>query len=268
MPLEVTVGPPRLSINQGYGFLVTEQDGSIPWPSDKGLYHDDTRMVSNWAIYADGQEWNLLNSGCLTYYASRIFLTNKQVVTPGGTIPDGSLALTVSRCLSGGLHEDLDLANHGQSPARFNLEIVVRSDFADLFEVKAGTMMRRGQITTGWSASAARLTTKYRNGDFQRTVVLSIINADSKAVYANGRISFQVDLAPGAAWHACLLYGVGDGGRILEAPADCDSVDSQMISGQLLDKWRATALKAKGSHAVFNQFFDQSLMDIAALRCL
>jgi glycogen debranching enzyme len=39
-----------------------------------------------------------------------------------------------------------------------------------------------------------------------------------------------------------------------------------MISGQLLDKWRATALKAKGSHAVFNQFFDQSLMDIAALR--
>ena len=35
------------------------------------------------------------------------------------------------------MHEDLDITNHGRRPVRFNLEIAIRSDFADVFEVKA-----------------------------------------------------------------------------------------------------------------------------------
>ena len=42
MALEITVGPPRLAINQGYGVLITDQDGQIHWPTDKGFYHSDT----------------------------------------------------------------------------------------------------------------------------------------------------------------------------------------------------------------------------------
>ena len=38
MPLEIAVGPQKLVINQGDGFLVTEQDGQIDWPTDKGFY--------------------------------------------------------------------------------------------------------------------------------------------------------------------------------------------------------------------------------------
>jgi hypothetical protein len=34
MAFEVTVGPLRLAINQGYGVLITEQDGQIRWPTD------------------------------------------------------------------------------------------------------------------------------------------------------------------------------------------------------------------------------------------
>lgn len=38
--------------------------------------------------------------------------------------------------LDGGLHEDLDLTNHGAKPLRFQLEIALRSDLADISEVK------------------------------------------------------------------------------------------------------------------------------------
>ena len=266
MALEVNVGPPRLSINQGYGFLVTDQDGSMPWPTDKGLYHDDTRMISNWAIYADGQTWNLLNSGNLTYYASRIFLTNNLVLTPTGPIPEGSMALTISRYIGGGLHEDFDLTNHGQDLARFNLELVVRSDFADLFEVKSGKIVRRGQITTDWSSKHSRLDTVYRNGDFRRELILTIVNADSKAVYANGRISFQIDLPPGGHWHACLLYAIGDGEKVIKAPDDCIANATQTHSGKLLDEWRDQALKVSTNSNDFTRFYNQSLEDMAALR--
>ena len=53
------------------------QDGQIPWPTDKGFYHSDTRVISAWRIFADGEPWELLNSGNIAYYANRIFLTNR-----------------------------------------------------------------------------------------------------------------------------------------------------------------------------------------------
>ncbi len=63
MPLQIAVGPPRLAINQGHSVLITDRDGQIPWPSDKGLYFYDTRVISSWNIYANGEPWQLLNAG-------------------------------------------------------------------------------------------------------------------------------------------------------------------------------------------------------------
>ena len=77
MPFKVQVGPPQISIHQGQTVLITEQDGQINWPSEKGLYFFDTRVVSSWTIYANGEPWELLNGGAISYYASRIFLTNR-----------------------------------------------------------------------------------------------------------------------------------------------------------------------------------------------
>ena len=33
----------------------SELDGQINWPSDKGLFFRDTRVISNWSIYANGE---------------------------------------------------------------------------------------------------------------------------------------------------------------------------------------------------------------------
>ena len=55
MTVKVQVGPPQIAIHQGQTVLISEEDGQINWPSDKGLYFFDTRVVSNWAIYANGE---------------------------------------------------------------------------------------------------------------------------------------------------------------------------------------------------------------------
>jgi hypothetical protein len=49
------------------------------------------------------------------------------------------------------MHEDLDITNNGMKPVKFQLEIAIRCDFADLLEVKSGNIVRRGRITTDWS---------------------------------------------------------------------------------------------------------------------
>ena len=180
-------------------------------PSEQGFYHADTRLLSSWRIFANGAPWDLLNAGNIAYYAARIYLTNTLIVSEQGDIPAGTLGLTVGRCLSGGLHEDLDLVNHGQRPVQFNLEIAARSDFADLFEVKSGHIVRRGHIVSDWSQRGHRLRSRYENEDFRRELVIKVRRAGSPPVYANGRISFEIDLAPGEKWHTCMLYEVFDG---------------------------------------------------------
>src|SRR5947209_5861295 len=186
MAFKVQVGPPQVAIHQGQTVLVSEEDGQIPWPSDKGLYFFDTRVVSSWKIYANGEPWELLNGGAISYYACRIFLTNRSVLTEDGTIPPRTLGLTISRSIGGGMHEDLDITNNSMKPVRFQLEIAVRCDFADIFEVKSGQIVRRGQITTKWSQSRQRLRTAYAHGDFERAVTTCVSRASGDAVYANG----------------------------------------------------------------------------------
>ena len=77
MPFKVQVGPSEIAIHQGHSVLVTEPDGQIEWPSEKGLYFFDTRVISAWAIRANGEKWELLNGGAVSYFGARIFLTNQ-----------------------------------------------------------------------------------------------------------------------------------------------------------------------------------------------
>jgi glycogen debranching enzyme len=266
MSLRITVGPPRLAINQGHSVLITDRDGQIPFPSDKGLYFYDTRVISSWNIYANGETWELLNAGNITHYASRIFLANRIMATEHGLIPAGTLGLAVGRIICEGLHEDLDIVNHGMQAVRFNLEIAVRCDFADLFEVKSGKIVRRGRIVTEWSDDKSQLSTMYRNGDFYREVTITAHDCSSGPVYANGRISFEVDLEPGGTWHTCLRYDLDNGKTRFEAPEDCIASAKQSEVGRRVAAWRQTVLKIRTSNEEFYRLFSQGIDDMAALR--
>src|SRR5262249_1213399 len=112
MAFKVQFGPPQIAIHEGQQVLVSEPAGQITWPSEKGLYFLDTRMVSNWAIYANGEPWELLNGGPINYHAARIFLTNKSILTEDGTIAPRTIRLTISRSIIGRLHENLDAHNN------------------------------------------------------------------------------------------------------------------------------------------------------------
>jgi hypothetical protein len=71
--LEIKVGPPQLAIHQGHIVFLSELDGQVNWPSEKGLYYYDTRVVSSWTVYANGEPWDLLNGGAISSMAARVF---------------------------------------------------------------------------------------------------------------------------------------------------------------------------------------------------
>ena len=266
MTFKVQVGPPQVAIHQAMTVLVTETDGRIEWPGDRGLYFFDTRLISAWAVYANGTEWELLNGGAVSFDASRIFLTNKTFLTEDGGVPAHALAFELSRLIDQGMHEDMDITNHSQKLVRFNLEIAMRSDFADLFDVKAGRSIRRGRITADWQESAQTLCNTYHNADFARSVSVTAAQCDSPAVFANGRLTFEIRLPPGATWHGCLLYDFFDGETRYQAKRGCVQHAEGSEQAKAHRAWRDTVLKIETSNEDFHHIYEQAIDDMAALR--
>ena len=94
------------------------------------------------------------------------------------------------------MHEDLDVTNNSMRRMDFQLEIALRCDFADIFEVKSNNIVRRGHIATTWSQTRQQLRTSYRNGDFVRAVTVAPSDRRPKATYSNGRLNFRMFWIP------------------------------------------------------------------------
>jgi glycogen debranching enzyme len=267
MAFKVQVGPAQIAIHQGQTVLVTKPDGQVNWPSTRGLYFRDTRMISAWAIYANGELWDLLNGGAVAYDAARIFLTNRAFDTEYGPIAARTVGLVLGRHINGGLHEDIDITNNSQKPVRFNLEIAIRSDFADIFEVKAHHIVRRGRITTSWSPSRQAMRFTYHNKDFCREVIIHTGDGNGEpALNANGRLSFAIALKAGQAWHRCLNYDLVDGASNIRAPRECTDSSARSVNVAEMDEWQRRVLKIKTSNEEFYRCYSQGVQDMAALR--
>ncbi|MBV8964142.1 MAG: amylo-alpha-1,6-glucosidase [Hyphomicrobiales bacterium] len=267
MGFKVQVGPQQIAIHQGQTVLVTEPDGQVKWPSTRGLYFRDTRVVSAWAVYANGVAWDLLNGGAVGPHVARIFATNRDFLTEDGPVAARTLGLMISRHIEGGLHEDVDVVNNSQVPVRFNLEIAIRADFADIFEVKSDRIVRRGRITTTWSPRRQTLHVTYRNRDFVREMIVRTAKGDGKTTAnTNGRLSFDIALKPGDTWHRCLMYDLVDGDKSIRAPRQCSHTSATSDHAVKMDEWRDTVLKIDTSNEEFYRCFNQGVQDMAALR--
>jgi glycogen debranching enzyme len=267
MSFKVQVGPAQIAIHQGQTVLLTETDGRVSWPSKCGLYFRDTRMISAWAIFANGELWDLLNGGATAPHTARIFLTNRAFETEDGPVAARTLGLVIGRHVDGGLHEDLEITNNSQKPIRFNLEVAMRADFADIFEVKGDNIVRRGHIISSWSAKRQIIRMTYQNKDFRREVIVRTGGGDGRpTVYANGRLSFDIALKPGQAWHRCLIFDLVDGAKRFRASKECIHSSVTSDHSRNIDEWQRTVLKIETSNEEFYRCYNQGVQDMAALR--
>jgi glycogen debranching enzyme len=97
-------------------------------------------------------------------------------------------------------------------------------------------------------------------------VTTSIDRATSSAVSANGRLSFDIALQPGEAWHTCLLYALEDGEQPYPAPRECVAQSAKSRHAETLSQWLQTVVKIETSNEEFYRLFRQALEDMAALR--
>ncbi len=203
MPIEIKVAPPGITISQGRTFMVTNSAGEIDPQTDEGVFAVDTRFISYYRLFINRVPWALINSSQLSFYSSRIYLTNPKISTEDGDIAENTIGLTVERMVEDGIHEDFYIANYTGKKISFIFELALRSDFADLFEVKSRRFVNRGRMLTMWDMQERKLRTTYDNKDFHRAVAYRIPSTGVPVGSANGRIFFEIELEPHEEWHTC-----------------------------------------------------------------
>lgn len=268
MAIEVTVGPPLITINRGSTFVVCEQDGCISPYTDQGIYSRDTRYVSSYEMFADGERWVLQNSGSTAYYGSRAYLTNPKLTTEHGEVEAATVSLVLNRAVSEGIHEDFDIHNYSMKRVRFCFEISLRTDFADIFEVKSKRVIRKGNVTSEWHPDSAELISTYEHNSFRRSLVTRIDNCTSHAAYSNGRISFLIDLEPRGSWHACCEHAFVESEALAKSPFRCVHMlrhPDSAVERELSD-WKKVTTSVTTSNEDVYRLFKQSVEDMAALR--
>ncbi|MFL9458261.1 glycogen debranching N-terminal domain-containing protein [Tolypothrix bouteillei VB521301_2] len=263
MPTQVTVNPGLITINDGSLFLVTASDGSIDDKQAQGFFVRDTRLISYYEISLNRYQLVLLASSNISHHSALYQFTNPQVPTVNGNLPSGCLLVTIRRDIVGGIHEDIDITNYYSQPVEFQLMLAIRSDFADIFEVRAKNIVTRGETATTWKDGI--LSTEYRNGSFVRGIMIEPVCSSSIARYANGRLMFHVVIPAGKKWHTCINFTVRVNGDVLKPQQTCTMSHSTEAS-KLRDEFLINATKLQSSHAGIVGFYQQALVDMAALR--
>jgi glycogen debranching enzyme len=267
MPVEVKVGPAGITISQDRTFMVTDERGEIDPSSEQGLFAGDTRFVSFYKLYINDERWDLLTASAVSYYAARLHFANPAIRTDEGEIPPHALSLTMTRTVSDGVHEDLDITSYAPGPVSFQVQIGLLSDFADLFEVKHHRFVRRGRAVTRWNASRRNLATSYTNGDFHRRLVFQLRDFSSPPEYANGRVVFDITLQPGESWHTCAHYTLVEGARARQPLYTCNALSGADTSMDRLQReWRDMATRLTSSNEDVYRAYSTSVGDMGALR--
>ncbi|MFI5783296.1 glycogen debranching N-terminal domain-containing protein [Nocardia sp. NPDC051570] len=266
--MEVSVGPPVVSTHFDDEVVVCEPSGEMSSTREQGYFTADTRLVSGYRLKLGGERPILFNGAAPGHHCARFEFTNPVLIGGDGRpITEHSLHLRLDRSVGPGIHEDYDLTNQGREDVVLDLEVSIESDFADIFDVKARRRVRRGSIHSFWDDDKGRLTTRYVNGVFERSLVLEVANNDSPPAFANGGILFRIELAPARSWHCCVWWMPVIDGEERRVTRPCHQLLETDSEPEIARRrWVSQATNFETSNPGVTGSLRQAIDDLAGLR--
>jgi glycogen debranching enzyme len=248
-------------LKHGDTFLVADAFGDI-WGEGDGLFRDDTRVLSHFALTLGGHLPSLLGARISEdniYFTSN--LTNRPLPPLGGSpMPEGVLHIERMRFLwEARLYERLTITNYAELDAVAPLRLSFAADFHDLFEVRGTRRQVRGQALPT-EVTSGTVVLGYAGLDgIVRACALAFSERPDRLT-PNGA-EFVIRLGPRARWE---LY--------LEAGPDAPALPSRV-------RFRAAAARARvairvrrrqgatvrSSGRLFNEWLEKSGADLALL---
>ncbi len=249
-----------MQILDGNTFVVSDRRGDIEGGpgDDSGLFRNDTRFLSRFVLTIDGKRPTVLSIDDTKYFCTQFFLTPSS-----GTIyVNSKLSVWRTRSIADGFNETVHLFNHASEPLQVKVEIEVDADFADLFEVK-DKLPKKGELYR--RVESDKLVLGYKRERFNRE---TWITSSEPARMTETGLSFEVTLPSHGGWSTELDVAavLRPGKSLLRASPTAAINATQRELGTELNRWAADAPRLDCSWSPLERTYEQSLVDLAALR--
>ena len=247
-------------------FALFDRFGDVPGlgSGEQGLYHEDTRFLSQHELHLDGQRPLYLGS---TVQDDNSLLTidlmNPELGAGDARIAQGTLHIFRARLLwRGACYEHVRLVNHGEAPVRIALTVAFDADFADLFEVRGMQRKRRGSFLQE-QVSRAEVVLPYRGLDGRlRATRLRFDPAPARL--AARHAEFALHLVPDREQHLyCTIACEHDGGAARPPLADYDTALARTNAAREAQRRQQCAIET--SNPLVNLWLERAASDLAML---
>jgi glycogen debranching enzyme len=252
------------TLKHGDTFALFNASGDLSaWQgSPEGLYHEDTRYLSQLRLSIEGQAPLLLSSTVQSNNAVLdVDLTNPDMRN-GESLVLAKDTIHVSRMKflwSSACYEVLGIRNFGERRERVRLMLEYDADFADLFEVRGFSRKARGRVDASVLAPD-RVEFRYasRDGVGRRTEIA--FEPNPTALEAR-RAMFELDLAPKQ--RRAIIVTVHC--RVNERPMERRLVVAARLARRALRDAARRAAAVTTSNEVANEVLCRSMADVSML---
>ncbi|HEY9791615.1 MAG TPA: glycogen debranching N-terminal domain-containing protein [Candidatus Obscuribacterales bacterium] len=179
-------------ILDGSSFFVSDSLGNSTGAETDGLFFHDTRFLSVDVLRINEQTPRLMSTKNVDYFSARFFMT-----LPFGTIYDSHpISVVRSRLIGRGATEQILIENHSTTAVDLMVTLQFDTDFADLFEVKAGTASLNKRDIVHVSSTNGMSFTYETDKLFRQT----IIEFSQSATVVDRTAYFKVNIAEKKSW--------------------------------------------------------------------
>ncbi len=249
-----------LSVLDGSTFVVGDRLGDVR--ADEGREHgffcEDTRFLSRWVLHVGEAPLELLGLDQSAHFAAQFFLT--PLVGPDEQAP---CSIMRRRLIDRVWMEEVTVTNHRHECSEVRLVLVLDADFADLFEIKDGTVAER-EVTCRHDDET--LTLAYERAGFKRSVTIS---ASRRAAVTREGFAYSLQLAPGEQWLTTFTltpYAAQPGIAFLRREPRGALTQLSASKSAELEEWLARAPVLHAQDTALMRTYRASLSDLGALR--
>ena len=265
MTFPVQVGPSTITINRDDRVLVVQPDGRILGDADGllhprhpvhlGLRHLDQRPPADPARLgpdpASSRRATSSRTRPLVDADGPRRRANRWRSASTGRSPTGSTRTSTSSTTRAG-------------PCGLTIEIAVHSDFADIFDVKGGQLVRRGELELALVPVATRAAHVLRQPRLPARARSSRSRTPtSPPQFANGRLAFVATIPPKGEWHTCLRWLPVTRTRPPARDAACNAVDAPL---RKVGARHLPNVSVQTPNQTVDRAWDQAVRDLEALR--
>ncbi len=250
-------------------FAISGSAGDMTTGSAQGLFVRDTRLLSSFELRVDGARTEPLSAVTDAPFSA----TFVSQCLPALGRADSTLMVFRSRHVGQGMREDLSIRNFADEPAHCTVQVLLRSDFADLFAVKegrVGTEPDNGELSTTVNladqvgpSGASTVVSSYRRGGVVRGVEVRF--AGVSALTSN-MATFEVDIPPRGEWATCIEVGPVFDGTTVDPRYRCGEPIDRAAPTERLAEWRRQVPQVETSHPGLKEVIAKSAEDLGALR--